>query len=70
MSTPHQCPVCDGAGKLFHDDPTGLVAPVQNCHVCGGRGIVWEPAESNPCESQAVRYWTGDATPKPEGMTA
>jgi hypothetical protein len=43
--TPHRCPVCLGAGKLWDGLPhtTAGVGYVP-CHGCHGSGIVWEPA--------------------------
>ena len=56
MSTPYQCPICGGSGKLplaSQHQTTEVIE--ETCHTCYGRGIVWEPSEPKPCEHQAFR---------------
>lgn len=46
MSTPHTCPVCNGAGRRAHYPPLGW--PEENgpywvkCEACKGGGTVWD----------------------------
>lgn len=77
MSVPHQCPVCHGSGYVYSQFLRAQDTP---CHTCGGRGIVCSPVEPKPCGPWRLQeastacpgysYWTGDATPKADGMTA
>lgn len=41
--TPHNCPVCDGRGKVPADIPAGTAFPLVQCPACHGTWIVWEP---------------------------
>ena len=73
MSTPHQCPVCQGSGRLFAALQTGT-AETLDCHACGGRGVVWSPEEPKPCEPEPTRFlgtnvWTGDVLEAEEAVS-
>lgn len=37
-TTPHKCPVCEGAGKLWPKDMLGY----NLCHPCEGKGVLWK----------------------------
>jgi len=51
MSTPHKCPVCDGAVVVSRhpwvagDVPTCTAYGTEThpCKACNGTGVVWEP---------------------------
>ena len=82
MSTPYQCPVCGGSGKLPLACQYQMTAVIEEtCHTCGGRGVIWSPPEPKPCEPPAIQFLgvnvyeyyydsTRDATPKLAGVTA
>ena len=46
---PHKCPVCDGFGwsSVGPQDGSTNTGKREPCHACNGRGILWEPYDSN-----------------------
>lgn len=54
-STPHKCPVCNGAGVVFKTlQSSGL--DTDPCQACKGTCIVWGPPETELPEFSETKY--------------
>jgi hypothetical protein len=64
MSTPHTCPVCNGARTVScppwiagdqQSWPASTAGGSYPCAACSGSGVVWEPDELTEREQKALR---------------